>query len=180
MRNSVVLLWLVLFLYGLVLGPHAVAGQPLSVQVSVRAVATGPRLAFVVKNVSDEPVTLEEWRLPWGQRQSVVVIAAERKSGAPLKQATLIDDVFQSPKVTINPGKSLSGEIDLTHYVADIDSKLRKTDLILFWYYNSRGVAGSLGEYGGWLSLAIGSLASARRSGARIATSTDSASARVL
>jgi hypothetical protein len=154
MRNSVsvIAFWLLLSLPGL--GDCASAAQRLAVQVAARSTPTGPRLAFVVKNISDTPVTLEEWRLPWGQRQSVVVVAAERKSGAPLKESTLIDDVFQSPKVTIKPGDSLSGEIELTHYVAEIDKKSRETDLVLFWYYNSQGIGGSLGEYGGWLTLA--------------------------
>jgi hypothetical protein len=152
MRSSfyrAVLVWL----GWLVGGADAIAAQPLSVEVTAKSTPAGPALTFVVRNVSTNPVTLEEWRLPWGQRQSVVVVAAEPKSGAPLKEVTLIDDVFSSPKVTIKPGDSLSGDIDLTHYVADIDKKSRTTDLLVFWYYNSHGAGGSLGEYGGWLTL---------------------------
>ena len=152
MRNSF-LFAVLLQLAWWVLASSALAGQPLSVEVAAKTRRTAQMMTFVIKNVSDHVVVLEEWRLPWGQRQSVMVVAAERKSGAPLKEATQIDDIFLSPKVNLKPGETLSGDIDLSHYVANIGQKLNSTDLVLFWYYNSQGVAGPLGQYGGWLIL---------------------------
>jgi hypothetical protein len=158
MKNSLYFVLSVL-LCGLSRQADAVAGmapQLLSIEARLTSTPNGPGLKFTVKNVSNHTVTIEEPRLPWGQRYSVMIVAAERKSGSPLKEVPLIDDAFLSPKVSIKPGQSLSGSIELVYYVADIDKKLRSTDLVLFWYYDARGNNETLGEYGGWILIPKG------------------------
>ena len=72
--------------------------------------------------------------LPWGIRDSMI-FAAVRPNGDPIDLIFPVDDPGPA-KVSIRPGETLVGDIDL-HYVIRDMTALKKSDVLLFWAYKS-------------------------------------------
>ena len=130
----------------------SISVAPLSVIAHFEARNGKLVLAFRIENLSGKPILLSEPNLPWGNRYSVVILAADRKNGEPLKRSYPIDDNFLSSPVRLLPGEPLDGQVNLMWHIEGLSEKLQTQDVILFWYYNVWGGQDkSLGEYGGWV-----------------------------
>ena len=96
--------------------------KPLSLRVDLRSAA-------------ETPVTLYKSRLPWGSRYSIILVAVT-SSGQELDKALPIDD--PSPeKVTLDPKRSMTGEIDLQRFFKGFAEAVKKSDVHVFWAYEA-------------------------------------------
>jgi hypothetical protein len=86
------------------------------------------RLLYASKDDSarhaEKQVTVPRSRLPWGNRYSVILVAAT-PDGQSLQQFFPIDDPTFD-EVLVAPGLVLDGEIHLTDFFQDIDTTVKK------------------------------------------------------
>ena len=73
--------------------------------------------------------------LPWGNRYSMVFVAA-RPNGQPIDMELPVEDPV-AEKVSLAPGASLTGDIDLKRIISDLNRVTKQSDLHLFWAYES-------------------------------------------
>jgi len=94
-------------------------------------------------------VTFPKYRLPWGNRYSMILVAVTPQ-GEYLDRVFPIDD--PSPeRVTFQPNEAMSGEIDLRNFFGHLDTALKKTDVHLFWAYKAPRELEIAGWSGGWI-----------------------------
>jgi len=79
-------------------------------------------------------VTVYRAVLPWGFRYSMVY-SAVRPNGEPVELLLPVADPV-NVEVSIKPGETLTGDIDLHYVIRDPDA-LKKSDMLLFWAYKS-------------------------------------------
>lgn len=82
-------------------------------------------------------VTLYRSELPWGNRYSMVFAAAKPNSEA-LELVFPVDDPGPT-QISVKPGETLTGEIDLHDVIRDLNA-LKKSDVLLFWAYKTPAV----------------------------------------
>ncbi len=75
-------------------------------------------------------IKLNPFELPWGNRYSMVFVAARPNADA-LELIYPVDDP-RNTHVTVKAGETLTGEIDLQD-VIDINAVGKKSDVLLFW-----------------------------------------------
>jgi len=108
-------------------------------------------LHITLRSNVDKSVALYKYLLPWGNRNSIILIAVA-SDGRHLERTVGIDD--PSPEqVIIEPGKSLSGDIDLYKRFAGLQTALKKSDILLFWAYRSPADLRVAEWSGGWILL---------------------------
>lgn len=90
--------------------------------------------------------------LPWGSRDSMVVVAAIT-GGRCLRTMRPIEDPPFS-QTTIEPNSLLKGEIDLQTLFPDLRSVLKQSDVQLFWAYESPVALHIPRWSGGWILIA--------------------------
>lgn len=79
-------------------------------------------------------VKLYRSELPWGNRYSMV-FAAARSNSEVLELVYPVDDPGPA-QITMKPGDTLTGEIDLRYVIKDLTA-LKRSDAVLFWAYRS-------------------------------------------
>jgi hypothetical protein len=124
--------------------------QPLRLDVKVYYDATnGGVLKVELVNSSTRPVELLDSFLPWGYTYSMLLVAAQPMDpfgpSRSLNRTTVIDDAIGRP-VTIGPGGSLSGTIDLDRQFPGVASQLARGSVVLFWSYSAQFVGGERSE----------------------------------
>jgi hypothetical protein len=78
-----------------------------------------------------------------------MILVAVSHDGQPLPQFFPIDDPgFE--KVSVAPGASLNGDIDLADFFKDLDGALKKSDIDLFWAYEAPSEL-KIARSGGWI-----------------------------
>jgi hypothetical protein len=108
-----------------------------------------------VTNATAEPLSIWEDALPW-KNPARLLILAKAPGMEPLRAVYLPHDKFLQPEVTLKPGETLDGLVDMTHHLKDVPLALRKGRVVVFWYYAPNDAAGKpLGEYGGWLRVGL-------------------------
>jgi len=127
--------------------------MPLSVVMSIERRAGNDVVVFSVTNTSSRPVTIDESAFPWATRYSVtIVVVPERQD--PLPGMFPVEDVFSDKQITLRPGDSERGEVQLAWHVKNPGATLLERDAVVFWHYKPKSSTGaSLGEYGGWVPL---------------------------
>jgi hypothetical protein len=93
--------------------------------------------------------TIYKSDLPWGIRDSIILIAA-KPNGEHIEQLHMTDDP-STEKISVAPNQILSGTVDLTEAVRDIDVVIRKSDIHLFWAYAPPKELGLPRWCGGWI-----------------------------
>jgi len=78
-----------------------------------------------------------------------MVFAAVRPNGEPVDLSFPIDDPGPT-KVSVKPGETLTGEIDLRYVIRDLNT-MKKSDVLLFWAYKSPAELNLLHWSGGWV-----------------------------
>jgi hypothetical protein len=126
-------------------------------RVTVAYVEPGHLLRVTITNASAVPLQMIDTFLPWGYSYSTQLVAIRPLSpfsgGQPLARTTAIDDAVGS-RISIPPGKTLSGDISLDQQFSGLSAALTRDDMLLFWSYlpvYSSGATGS--RSGGWLLL---------------------------
>src|ERR1035437_754926 len=106
-------------------------------------------LRVTLRSGSETAVRMYRSSLPWGNRYSMV-FAGVTPSGEPLKQRFPIDDPGPT-QVTVEPKNSLSGEIALQRIFEDLDTVLKKSDVLVFCAYKAPDGLGFPRWSGGWV-----------------------------
>ena len=108
-------------------------------------------LRLTVTSATKNRVTFYKYLLPWGNVNSIVLVAVTA-GGESLQRDMPIDDP-SAQKITFDPNESLTGFIDLRKVFRGLDQALMKSDVNLFWAYNSPKELGIASRSGGWLLL---------------------------
>ena len=106
-------------------------------------------LRVTLRSRAESPVTLNKERLPWGNRYSMILVAVT-PGGQCLQQFFPIDDPGWE-KISLNPGASASGEIDLADFFRDLGGAVKKSDIHLFWAYEAPAELHIARRSGGWI-----------------------------
>jgi hypothetical protein len=78
-----------------------------------------------------------------------MVFAAVRPNGEPVDLSLPIDDPGPS-KVSVKPGETMTGDIDLRYVIRDVNAT-KKSDVLLFWAYKSPNELNLPPWSGGWV-----------------------------
>jgi hypothetical protein len=145
--------------------PVAAAGELFVRADQVRVDRGSVYLDLSVWNCSGHRVVEQLADLPWGQDATgIVVYAAGPAAGQPLEEAGLIED-FPIKEVTISPGSSVSGVINLSRSFPKLGRYTKYNDLVLFWVYDLSLIQGGTGAYvGGMLPFVPSSAGTTSRS----------------
>lgn len=129
--------------------PMAAAGELFVRADQVRVDQGSVYLDMSVWNCSGHRVVEQLADLPWGQDATgIVVYAAGPVAGQPLEEAGLIED-FPIKEVTISPGSSVSGVINLSRSFPKLSRYTKYNDLVLFWVYDMSLIQGGADAYVG-------------------------------
>ena len=107
------------------------------------------RLRITVRSLATAPATIYKSELPWELRHSIILTAVT-SAGDSLPQNVVAGDPSLQ-KITLNPGQSVSGDIDLKTVFKDLDGARRKSDVLLFWAYRSPDGLNLPKWSGGWI-----------------------------
>jgi hypothetical protein len=117
----------------------------------------GHLLRMTVSNQGTVPIEINRVWLPWGHLYTTLLVATLATdpvaSSQPLERTIMMANPM-GQRVTISPGQSVSGDIDLDVQFAELAKVLSRSDVVVFWSYAPRYVDGGVGERtGGWLLL---------------------------
>jgi hypothetical protein len=104
-----------------------------------------------VRSGSDRTATFLRYKLPWGNRNSILFVAVT-PSGAPIEVSVPVDDPMFD-EVSLEPGQSLTGDIDLDHFFGHLNHAIKRSDVHLFWAYESPEQLHIPHWSGGWILL---------------------------
>jgi hypothetical protein len=128
------------------------SGQSTTGGVQAEMAAQKPlSLRFNVTSAAPSRITLLRYLLPWGNVNSIVLLAVTGH-GEVLQRDMPIDDP-SNQKISLDPGESVSGAIDLRKAFRGLDSTLQKDDVNLFWAYHAPNELGISARWGGWILL---------------------------
>ncbi len=89
--------------------------------------------------------------LPWGNSRSMYLNAVRNRTQ--LTAPTPIDDPVAGD-VTIKPGETVEGDINLHERFPSLETELSKDDVDLLWTYQASETKGStVSRFGGWILL---------------------------
>jgi len=122
---------------------------PSDIQVALSS-SKALTLIVTVRSRSQERVTLATWRLPWGNRNSML-LAPVNTDGVCVANRYYVEEYPNYNKVSIEPNASISGEIDLKRVIPELGDAVKKTDVHLFWAYRAPEELHIGGWSGGWI-----------------------------
>jgi hypothetical protein len=104
-----------------------------------------------VKSGADRAVRFPKYKLPWGNRRSMIFMAVTPE-GAPLEVSMPVDDpIFD--EISIDSGATLAGEIDLNYFFSNLSRATKRSEVNLFWAYQSPEELHIPHWSGGWILL---------------------------
>ncbi|MGP1665329.1 MAG: hypothetical protein ACTS5I_05340 [Rhodanobacter sp.] len=129
--------------------PGVAAGRLLVRADQVKVDQGSVYLDLSVWNCSGHRVVEQLADLPWGEHAiGIVVYAAGPRAGQPLEETGLIED-FPIKEVTISPGSSVSGRINLSRRFPRLSRYREYNGLVLFWVYDLSLIQGGADAYVG-------------------------------
>jgi hypothetical protein len=128
----------------------------LRLKVDVQRSAHEVTLKMRLTHTYERSIHISESDLPWGNPQSMVLLAAKAKgAGESLERMRRIDDPGPAI-ITWDPGVELKGQVVLNDRFADLSKALQEADVLVFWSYRLQSVDAIAVEFerdGGWLSI---------------------------
>lgn len=125
----------------LAIEPTAYAQGSIPIQVQVEP-STGSKVRIRLTNASSTGVTLYSSRLPWGTRHSMIVAAVKLTgTNEALTNTPIIDDPPPGD-ITIGPGQTVTGEIDLAERFHQSWQDARGKPLLILWSYQLQSADG--------------------------------------
>lgn len=103
--------------------------------------AANPKLAFTLRNISREPISLYPSWLPWGNPNSIQV-AALTATGEVIPTFWPIADPPPETPMTVSPGQTLTGEFELNTRFKNLGQHLKQTDVLILWTYRFSPMGG--------------------------------------
>lgn len=119
-------------------------GPPVPIKVEIVAADGGAsgKLRIRLTNASSKNVTAYSSKLPWGTRNSMIVAAVKLTgTNEALGNTPVIDDPPPG-EVTLKPGETLAGEIDLAARFYQSWQGARGKPVLIFWSYQLQTVDG--------------------------------------
>jgi hypothetical protein len=92
-------------------------------------------LRVTLRSGADHTATIFRSELPWGYRYSMVFVAV-RPNGQPIDMELPVEDPV-AEKVSLAPGASLTGDVDLARIISDVNRVTKQSEVHLFWAYKS-------------------------------------------
>lgn len=109
-------------------------GEPVGIQVTMNP--DNPWLLRVtLRSFARDRITFYKHLLPWGNRYSMILVAVT-SSGRSIDRV-FPEDEPSSKEVSLGPGESLTGDVDLHDVFRGMDTALKKGDVHLFWAYQA-------------------------------------------
>jgi len=115
---------------------------PLRLEVKLQRPTEGTELRITLTNISKEVVVIDELDLPWiapNELEFLKRAYGENSSQRELQMKGPMVDYF-GRTITILPGHSLRGTLELRHYVHGIEEALGETDVTVEWKCHSHTV----------------------------------------
>jgi hypothetical protein len=107
-------------------------------------------LHVTVWSRAEKRVTFAKYRLPWGNRNSMLFVPVNSGGQCIGDRLLPIDDpTFE--KVSLDPNDSISGDMDLRRFVPELEKALKKSDIHLFWAYKAPEELHIARWSGGWI-----------------------------
>jgi len=125
-------------------------GQSVGGGVTVEISSLRPlQLHITLRSGADKQVEIYRSQLPWATRYSMVV-AVVRPSGECLEKILAIEDPPVG-KISVEPKQALTGELNLEKIFKGVEQARKKSDIHLFWAYQSPSELGIARWLGGWI-----------------------------
>lgn len=143
------LLGVTTLIFLLVLFGYATSGAPSDPNLSdlgltasaVRDPNGAWRLQFELRYTGEAPLILSERSLPWKNPRDLLLVAAGLNAADPrLAAADLPVRELPSTSVTLNPGDTLSGSVNVSARFPALATAIRAGDVILFWSHQLKPV----------------------------------------
>jgi len=99
-------------------------------------------------------VTFAKWRLPWGNRNSMILVAVTPGKEYIVRNFPVDDPSYE--KVSLEPNESLSGDVSLQKAFTGLDVALKKSEIHLFWAYEAPKELHIAHWSGGWILIPKG------------------------
>jgi hypothetical protein len=108
---------------------------------AVRDPDGGWRLQFELRYTGETPLVLSEGSLPWRNPRDLLLVAcALNAANARLAAADTPMRTLPPTSVTLNPGDTLSGSVNLTSKLPGLGAAIQASDVILFWSHEMKSV----------------------------------------
>ena len=108
-----------------------------------------PALHVTVRSGAEARTTFFKWRLPWGNRNTMILVALT-SDRTYITRNIPIDDP-STERVSMEPKESLSGDVSLDKAFTGFGAALKKSDVHLFWAYEAPKELHIARWSGGWL-----------------------------
>jgi hypothetical protein len=106
-------------------------------------------LHITLRSRAETRVTFWKWQLPWGNYNSMMLIAVTPGEHF-VKRAYPVDD--PSPeKISMEPDEQQAGELNLQMRFIGLEAVLKKSDVHLFWAYQPPKELNIPRRLGGWV-----------------------------
>jgi hypothetical protein len=144
--------------------------------VSVQSTVNNP-LILQIRLIlqGDHPVRFARSLLPWESSRSLILAAAELPGGRTIPLSPAFFDDPGPADTSLEPGRAMSGTVNLRERFPELTGRLAESDVIIFWSYQLSGVttaadreAWSSERTGGWVLLKRTATQSPRGQGGRI------------
>jgi hypothetical protein len=122
--------------------------QPSSIQVELDS-QKSLSLNVTIWSRAEKRVTFAKWRLPWGNRNSMILVAVTPGKEYIVRNFPVDDPSYE--KVSLDPNESLSGEVSLEKAFTGLGAALKKSDIHLFWAYEAPEELHIAHWAGGWI-----------------------------
>jgi hypothetical protein len=110
-------------------------GSDLGLTASAVREPNGPwRLQFELRYTGEAPLAVTEASLPWKNPNDLLLVARKLTgAGTSLSEANSAVRELPPSSVTLNPGDTLSGSVNLSTRLPELATAVRESDVILFW-----------------------------------------------
>jgi hypothetical protein len=140
---------LILITAFLVLALPSARTQPRPQGINVELDQQHLALHVTVSSRASSVVTFGKWKLPWGNANSMILVAVTGNK-AYIDRNLFIDDPTPE-QVSLKPNESLSGDVSLEKAFTGLDAALKKSDVHLFWAYEAPEELHIPRWSGGWI-----------------------------
>jgi hypothetical protein len=136
----------------LVLIGYAAVGAPPDLNSSDLSLTASPLrelngtwlLQFELSYGGEKPLALSERSLPWESHRDLLLVAIPLDAArSPLAAPDSPSPDLPTTSLTLDPGDSLSGSVNVSSRFPGLTAALQKTDVMVFWSHQLRALEGA-------------------------------------
>lgn len=130
-----------------------VPADPIEVRVTGVIQSSGPSLNIEIKNISKKPQEILLADLPWRDGYSLfwTFIGVSNLTSQETTTRPLPLGNFGPSRMTLMPGESTSGKVDLESTLSGMDRLCQLATVLVFWSFDPMD-EGLVARHGGWVS----------------------------